>query len=91
MDEEAAKLARARRFGLEVPELEEEKKKARAKRFGTDHPELLAEKMKERAKRFGTTPMDDKDRMSQRALRFGLNNPGGAVKRSLADAPLKAK
>ena len=79
MDSKAILLERAKRFGLDAPELEQEKLKARAKRFSADHPAVLEEKMAERAKRFGMVAMDDKARMQQRALRFGLNNPAGSA------------
>lgn len=60
-------IERAKRFGVEMPELEDEKRKARAKRFGTEHEGLAKEKMAERAKRFGVSKIDDKDKLQQRA------------------------
>jgi len=67
---------RAKRFGLKIPEVEDEKKLDRAKRFGLPVPELDAEKKAERAKRFGTSAgvLSDKDRKAERAKRFAGGN-----------------
>ncbi|PHJ26072.1 sap domain-containing protein [Cystoisospora suis] len=72
------KLERAKRFGLSVPELEEEKKKLRAMRFGLGEgqfqasDEAEAEKRKKRAERFGLVSEDEKKR--KRAERFGMTS-----------------
>lgn len=46
-------MERAKRFGMVIPEVEEEKKKRRAEKFGMIIPEVEEEKKKLRAEKFG--------------------------------------
>lgn len=81
-DVEDKKIARAKRFGISHPTLEEEKKRKRAERFGLDDPQVEEERKLARAKRFGTShPRLEEEKKIQRAERFGTRTVLGVTKR----------
>lgn len=77
-DKKQKKIERAKKFGLEIPELKEEKKRQRQERFGVNTTGTAltdnTTKRAERLNRFGvpTKPQAANPKRDQRLQRFGV-------------------